>query len=157
MSSAVPTFDERGKARELIKDIAGECWRGRGDMIDRVFDAVSKRFPASGWTRRRIRSFWHSEAAGVRWGEMRELEFVAEVERIERIRRDAARAAHSEFLIDIENTLDRLEIADAEFYSAHRSAIRQMASGQADREIRSHASQGHIPPIEGGSMVGGAY
>lgn len=138
---ATPNFDERGKARKLVKEIAGDCWDGRSVMIDSVYDAVTRHFPASGWTRRRLRAFFHREQAGVRWGEMRELEFVAEVARAERLRREQARAEHNEFLTHISNTLDRLEIADAAFHHEHRAALRAMALGATDYEGGSIAGQ----------------
>lgn len=155
--SAVPTFDERGKARELIKDIAGECWRGRGDMVDRVFDAVSDAFPRSGWTRRRVRSFWHREAAAVRWGEMRELEFVAEQARTERIRREQAKAEHHEFIKRTNDLLDRLAASDEEFHSAHRAALRELASDQAGCALGTRSGEGAVSNDLGSSRIEGAY
>lgn len=86
---SAPTFNSSDKAYGLIKDIAGHTWRGRGDMIDRVYSTVADAFPKSRWTRRRIRALWHREAARIDWREVRELEFVAEVERAERLRRKA--------------------------------------------------------------------
>ncbi len=67
-----PRFDAH-IARELIKLIAGSCWDGKNEMIGRVFQAVLDFNPASRITFRRIRSFWHREAAGVRYHEMAEL------------------------------------------------------------------------------------
>lgn len=133
-SVSIPQFNSTDKAHSLVKDIAGHAWRGRGDMIDRVFDAVHSAFPKSPWTRRRVRALWHREAARIDWREIRELEFVDEMERAKRLRAEAAKAAHNEFLDHISNTLDRLEVTDAEFHREHRSALRALAFGTADRE-----------------------
>ena len=138
---SAPTFNSSDKAYGLIKDIAGHTWRGRGDMIDRVYSTVADAFPKSRWTRRRIRALWHREAARIDWREVRELEFVAEVERAERLRREAARARHNEFIQQIADTLDRMEATDAEFYGAHRAALREMASRPSHSQIRNTASE----------------
>lgn len=137
-----PQFDERNKAHGLVKDIAGHAWRGRGDMVDRVYDVVRATFPTSHWTRRRIRAFWHREQAVTSWREIRELEFVAEVERTRRLQREASRARHNEFIAHIADTLDRLEIADAEFHREHRAALREMAFGSIDPQVGDASRQG---------------
>src|SRR5690606_32435392 len=130
-----PTFNSTDKAQGLIRDIAGHAWRGRGDMVDRVYDAVCATFPKSRWTRRRVRALWHREAARIDWREVRELEFVAEMERVKRLRQEIERAEQNEFLSHIANTLDRLEATDAEFFSVHREALREMAGGSAHSQI----------------------
>lgn len=138
----LPEFNERERARDLIRSIAGHCWQGKGDMIDRVYQAVRLAYPNATWTRRRLRAFWHCEQAGVRWREMQELEVVAELERARREASASARAAHNEFLTHISNTLDRLESTDAEFFSTHRAALREMASGSSHLQIGTAPSQG---------------
>lgn len=144
MSDAViaPEFDERQRARNLIKQIAGHCWRGKGDMVDRVFDAITDAFPKSHWTRRRVRAFWHREQAGVRWREMQELEFVATIEKAKRDQEDASKAEHNEFIQHIASTLDRLAVADEAFHREHREALLQMAIGSIDPKVGNHARQG---------------
>lgn len=155
-SVAAPHFNSTDKAYSLVKDIAGHVWSGRGDMIDRVFDAVRTAFPQSHWTRRRVRALWHREAARIDWREVRELEFVAEVERSKRLRNDAARAAHNEFLTHIAHTLDRLEVADAEFHYEHRAALRAMAIGKTDRKGGQAPEQGGRTSPMGGARFGQA-
>lgn len=143
----VPSFNERERARSLIAEIAGHCWGGKGDMVDRVFDAIRQHFPRPGWTRRRVRAFWHREQAAVRWQEMRELEFVAEVERAARLRQEEARIANNDFLTHIGLTLDRLAVSDAEFHEAHRAALREMALGSAHPQV-GHASREGARPVD---------
>lgn len=155
VSEVAPTFNEHDRARKLIKEIGGHCWSGKGDLIDRVYDAVRQAYPRGTWTRRRLRAFWHKEQAGVRWREMRELEFVAEVEGARRLRREAERVAHNEFLADIANTLDRLEATDAEFHSAHRAALSEMAGRSLDQALGSAARQGDRVAVVGGAHFRG--
>lgn len=150
----VPIFNEREHARGLIAEIAGHCWGGRGDMVDRVFDAVSRHFPRASWTRRRIRAFWHREAAGVRWREMRELEFVAEVERTRRLEQEKTRSEHHEFISRIGATLDRLAVSDAAFHREHMLALRRVAGGQAHSKIRASQEEGAEHPAQGGEGPG---
>ncbi len=150
---AAPSFNSTERAHTLVKDIAGHAWRGRGDMVDRVYDAVSGMFPKSAWTRRRIRALWHREAARIDWREVRELEFVAEVERAERIRHETAKAAHNEFITHISNTLDRLEATDAEFHREHRAALRQMAVGSTDPKSGDLEGKGDRRPALGSHAV----
>ncbi|MBP0440657.1 hypothetical protein [Tianweitania sediminis] len=141
-----PVFNSTDRAHALVKDIAGHAWRGRGDMVDRVFDVVTHAFPKSPWTRRRVRALWHREAARIDWREVRELEFVAEVERAKRLEQEAARAKHNEFVTHISNTLDRMEANDAEFFIQHRAALRALAFGSADFQIREVAGESSEDP-----------
>ena len=151
---AAPIFNSAETARNLVRDIAGHVWRGRDDLIDRVHDAIRRVYPDPRWTRRRIRALWHREAARIDWREVRELQFVAEVERAERLRRETSRAAHNEFVAGIAATLARLEANDAEFYREHRAALRQMAGGSSDPAGRDAARQGDCRPAVGGAPFG---
>jgi hypothetical protein len=137
-----PTFNERDRARDLIKEIAGHCWGGAGDMVDRVYDAVRRVYPKARWTRRRIRSFWHREAAKVGWSEVRELEVVAAVERRRRDQIEQAKADHAEFVTRIGATLDRLAASDADFHREHMDALRSMAGKSPDQAGRQSAGEG---------------
>lgn len=151
-SVSAPSFNSTDKAHGLVKDIAGHAWRGRGDMIDRVFDAILAAFPKSHWTRRRVRALWHREAARIDWREVRELEFVAEVERAKRLRKEAAVAAHNEFVAHVTATLDRMESSDAEFFSVQRAALRTLAIGPAHSKIGDTSSG-----CDRGAALGGPY
>lgn len=112
-------------AHNLIAEIAGHCWRGKGDMIDRVHDAVSKRFPQ--WSRRRIRAFWHREAAGVRYHEMMELAEVAREEAETRKRVEDARKSHAEFIARTARVAEALVHQDEDFHCAQIGALRGLA------------------------------
>lgn len=105
-------------AHNLVAEIAGHCWRGKGDMLDRVHVAISKRYP--GWTRRRVRAFWHKEAAGVRYHEMIELADVARQEREAREMLDEARRSHAQFVERTARLATALATQDEDF---HRDAI----------------------------------
>lgn len=71
-------------ARDLIKAIAGDCWDGKGEMLARVYAAIIKRNPNTKITRRRVRAFWHREAAVISYHEIMELRAVALEERATR-------------------------------------------------------------------------
>ena len=151
---AAPTFNEHKRARDLIMEIAGHCWHGRGDMIDRVYDAVRCVYPKATWTRRRIRSFWHGEAAGVRWREMRELEVVAEIESRRRQHIEQAKAEHVQFIARIGATLDRLAVSDQEFHRQQMEALRALAVGSNDQAQRNAPGEGAQGPAScGGNLA----
>lgn len=125
-------------AHSLISEIAGHCWRGKGDMLDRVYDAISRRYPM--WTRRRIRAFWHKEAAGVRYHEMMEL---AEVARSERDRRKAieeARRDHADYIARTARMEALLSSTDEAFHSPQVEAMR-CVSGRVGCSGNSGASE----------------
>lgn len=151
---SAPDFNESERAKGLIAAIAGHCWAGKGDMVDRVFDAIRQHFPRASWTRRRVRALWHREAAGVRWGEMRQLEFVAEVERTRRQEQEQARSEHHEFIGRIGATLDRLAVSDAAFHREHMLALRGMAGEPAHRQIGALATEGSQYPAQIGEGPG---
>lgn len=114
-------------AHNLIAEIAGHCWRGRGDMLDRVYDALRARHP--NWTRRRVRAFWHREAAGVRYHEMIELAEVAELERGNRERLEQARRSHAAFIQETAALAARLERTDAAFHGGDVAHLRGLMGG----------------------------
>lgn len=128
-------------ARGLIQEIAGHCWTGKGDMIDRVYDAVVERYPH--WTRRRVRAFFHREAALVKWHEMNEL---AEVARVEAARRDAERQArleHTEFIERATRLASALAVQDEEFHREAIDAFGRLARQGDDLAVEQLASRGH--------------
>ncbi len=141
LSNVTPEFDEAARAKSLVAEIAGHCWSGKGDMIDRVFDAIRHLFPKSNWTRRRVRALWHRETAGVRWREMSELEFAAGVARTKRTEQEKARKAHDDFIGRLGAKLDGLAIQDEAHRRAYILALRGMASGSADPKSRTAAQQ----------------
>lgn len=122
-------------ARNLIIDIAGNCWNGKQDMLDRVFDATARharrhqRKPL--FTRRRLRAFWHLEAALVRFCEIVELNAVADAERKAHESTIAARRDHAQFVASIASTIAALDACDADFHRAHIQALRGLAGEPA--------------------------
>lgn len=117
-------------AHNLIKEIAGHCWRGKGDMIDRVHNAIIKRYP--NWTRRRVRGFYHKESAIVKYHEMMQLADVSELERQNRENLEEARRSHAEYIRQNSILAARLETQDEAF---HGPQIEAMGSefGRVDR------------------------
>lgn len=126
-------------ARNLVAEIAGHCWGGKGDMIDRVYGTIDKHFRdlkvEHAWTRRRIRSFWHQEAAGVRYHEMIELAAVAAAARAERERLEEAKRGHAEFVARTARLATALAVQDEEFHRGAIEAFRRLASPRLDPEI----------------------
>lgn len=148
----VPSFNSSEVAHDLVKRIAGHCWSGKGDMIDRVFDAITDHYPD--WTRRRVRGLFHKEAAKIDWREIRELEVISEIERERREVVVTARDEHHEFLRRISSTMDRMETEDAEFYQAQRDALRRMAGGGAQSASGNASRQGNKDIVARGPLVG---
>ena len=97
-------------AKQLISHIAGHCWRGKGDMFERVHSEVSKRYP--NWSRRRVRAIWHAEAAGIRYYEMAELAATAQA--LQEIA--DARSEHAAFVAQTAALGRALERQDADFH-----------------------------------------
>lgn len=118
-------------ARLLIGEIAQHCWNGKKDMIDRVHEAIVKKFPKSQWTHRRVRAIWHKEAAGIHWHEMCQLMDVAEcaeaaakaaekdAKYIEEARRD-----HRDYIQKTASIAALLERQDADFHSQNIAGLR---------------------------------
>ena len=126
------------QARSLIIEIAGHCWQGKGDMIDRAHDAIAQRF--STWSRRRVRAIWHQECAGIRHHEMRELAAVAEAVAEERHRIEAGRTAHARYIAETPALAARLERQDADFHRGSVDALREMA-GRAGHQAPHRSSR----------------
>lgn len=115
------------RARGLVVEIAGHCWTGKGDMLDRVHREIERRFP--GWTRRRVRSIWHREAASIRYHEMIELASVADAVEADRRALEQARAEHAEFISQTARLAARLERQDEDFHGGHIEALRRLSCG----------------------------
>lgn len=130
-----PSFNERERARGLIKEIGGHSWDGKGEMIDRVYDAVRRFYPTATWTKRRIRSFWHREAARIGWREMRELEVVAESTKLDREVFEQARKEHAEFIARSARMATALAVQDEEFHREQVEAFRRIAGHGHDRGV----------------------
>ncbi|TPK59063.1 MULTISPECIES: hypothetical protein [unclassified Mesorhizobium] len=139
-------------ARNIVAEIAGDCWGGKGDMLDRVYEEIEKYFRQAKqphtWTRRRVRAFWHREAAAVRYHEMVELATVAAAVKVERDRLKEARKSHAEFIASAARMATALAVSDEEFHRQHIEALGAMALGSAHRQKRdvSGKSHGHFDP-----------
>jgi hypothetical protein len=145
-------------AKNLVAEIAGDCWDGKGDMLDRVYRAIDKYFreqkqPHS-WTPRRVRAFWHREAAGVRYHEMIELATVAAAVKIERDQRKEARKSHAEFIARTARLATALAVSDQEFHRDAIEAFSRVQGGRIDRAIGHVARQGDGNPASGNSSSG---
>jgi hypothetical protein len=116
-------------ARDLIVEIAGHCWRGRGDMLDRVHVSLASHYPQ--WTRRRVRSLWHREAAGVRYHEMIELAETAQREKERHAELEGARKSHAEYIAETARLAALLERTDSDFHRDSIEAVRSFAGGMA--------------------------
>lgn len=131
---ATLAHEDLPQARGLLIEIAGHCWHGKGDMIDRVHVAIAKRF--STWSRRRVRAIWHQECAGIRHHEMRELAQVAAAVAEERSRIEAGRAEHARFIAKTAALAARLRHQDEDFHRGNIDALRAMANGSSDLAAR---------------------
>lgn len=117
-------------ARDLVIEIAGHCWNGKGDMLERVYQSVSKYH--KNWTRRRIRAIYHREVAGVRFHEMCELAGVAVIDRQHQDELKETKIAHRKFIERTAHLRSLLERQDEAF---HRHSIEGMGcmAGGMDR------------------------
>lgn len=144
-------------ARSLVADIAGNCWRGKGDMLDRVYDAIVYHLPtedAKRWTRRRVRAFWHREAAGVRYHEMIELAEVAKRERVRQAEIEGARKEHADFVARTARLAQSLAAADADFHREAIAAFGRVSGRENDRSIERVASRGADAASHGCGALG---
>ncbi|MCY0150594.1 hypothetical protein OEG84_25260 [Hoeflea sp. G2-23] len=148
----VPSFNSSQEAHDLIKRIAFHCWDSKSSAVDRVYDAITEFYPH--WTRRRVRGLFHKEAAKIDWREIRELEVISQIEAQRRETAKAKRADHNDFLNSISNTLSHMEATDAEFYSQHRQALREMAFGQAHQSRGNAASKSDQDTAVGRANIG---
>ena len=92
--------DDGSIAKSLIEMIAGDAWEGKGAALEAVYAALSKAFPKSKWTRRRVKGLFQLEAASIAFREMRELAetALAEEARHEKLRK--AREEHAQYIAE---------------------------------------------------------
>lgn len=141
-------------ARNLIREIAGHSWNGRGGMLARVHEACTRH--GKRFTARRLRGFWHHEAAGVRFHEMIELAEVAAAEKAERERIEKAKGEHADFIGRANNILDRLAVQDEEFHGEYLAALRALAGGSTGKAVAGNAGAIGAHPDDGGKGSGRA-
>lgn len=139
-------------ARNLIREIAGDAWNGKGDMLARVHSTCIKH--GKEFTARRIRSFWHGEAAIVAHNEIVRLAEVAVAEKERRDRANAAKANHAEFINRASAVLDRLSAQDADFHGEYIAALRTVASGHMGTSPATGRRKGDHDPASRGSALG---
>lgn len=116
-------------AHDLVKAIAGNRWNGKGDMLDRVYDAIQDHLPkqvAAKWTRRRVRALWDKEAAIVQFREMTELAEVAGVEIEQKAELKEARRAHAEYIAKTARIAEILERQDEDFHRPQIEGLRSV-------------------------------
>ena len=144
-------------ARNLVAEIAGHCWRGKGDMCERVYEALQRHLPAEDakrWTRRRVRAFWHREAASVRYHEMLELAEVAERERVRQAEIEGARKEHADFVARTARLAQSLAVADADFHREAIAAFGRVSGREDDRPIERAAGRSADASAHGRGALG---
>lgn len=131
-------------ARNLIIEIAGDCWNGKADMLHRVQDATieyakdHKKKPS--FSLRRLRGFFHRESAHVRFHEMVELANVATYTKAQKEKLKNAKQAHAEFIASIASTVHALDASDADFHRQQIEALSALASGSSVSQVGNTAS-----------------
>ena len=108
-------------AKSLIKDIGGH-----GQVATMIFNAyttLSRMFPQSQWTARRLKSWWNQETENVLHREMRELYQAAQVKKAEQELIREARNEHKQFLAKTAAIAALLERQDETFHSATLEAM----------------------------------
>ena len=107
-------------AADRIRRVAGA--RGYDEpvkvLLDRAYDVLSRHYPHSRWTRRRVRALWRKEAARVDYHEIAEMEMIL-----------AARKEHAEFVAETERMAAAYLRPDPDFYSPEIEARRSVARG----------------------------
>jgi hypothetical protein len=86
-------------ARGFVSEIGKYAYHRNGNLVDRVYDACAdfarKRRTEHPFTRRRIRAFWHREAAVISYSEMCRLAEVAASEKEQFENLQEARETHA--------------------------------------------------------------
>lgn len=118
-------------ARSYVADIGGKG--SIKSIIATAFDTLSDMFPhkhdpRNQWTERRVRSFWHQEAAYVEFREMLELHRAAEKKKNERALLAQARKEHAAFIEKTASLRALLEHQDEDFHSGEIERIRSLSS-----------------------------
>lgn len=114
-------------AKSLIKDIGGG-----GQVATMIFNAyttLSRMFPQSQWTARRLKSWWNQETENVLHREMRELYQAAQTRKAEQELIREARNEHKEFLAKTARIAALLERQDPDFYRPQIEAMGEQSRG----------------------------
>ena len=121
-------------------------------MLARVHEACTRH--GKRFTARRLRGFWHHEAAGVRFHEMIELAEVAAAEKAERERIEKAKGEHADFIRRANNILERLAVQDEEFHGEYLAALRALAGGSTGKAVAHDAGAVSAHSDDGGEGSG---
>lgn len=121
-------------ARAYVADIGGTG--PVKTILARTYETLCKMFPhpdkpEKQWTERRVRAFWHQEAAYVEFREMLELHRAAEKAKNERALLAQARKEHAAFIEKTASLRALLEHQDEAFHSAQIEGLRSL-SGRVD-------------------------
>lgn len=118
-------------ARSYVADIGGAG--PVKTILARAYDTLCDMFPHRGkpeeqWTERRVRAFWHQEAAYVEFREMLELHRAAEKAKNERALLAQARKEHAAFIEKTASLRALLEHQDEDFHRAQIEGLRSLDS-----------------------------
>jgi hypothetical protein len=114
-------------AKSLIKDIGGH-----GQVATMIFNAyttLSRMFPQSQWTARRLKSWWNQETENVLHREMRELYQAAQVKKAEQELIREARNEHKQFLAKTAAIAALLERQDPDFFGPQIEGLGKQSRG----------------------------
>ena len=125
-------------AKNLVTEIAGNTWDSKGEMLKRVHRACQRH--GANFTPRRIRSFWHMEAAGVLFTEMIELMMVARAEKSRQDEIKTKRMEHAEFIGRANGLLEQLAVDGQGFSGQYREALRALSGRSEDG--KNHQDEG---------------
>lgn len=119
-------------ARSYVADIGGKG--PVKSILAKAHQTLRELFPhrdapQNQWTERRVRAFWHQEAAYVEFREMLELHRAAEKTRNERALIAQARKEHAAFIEKTASLRALLEHQDEDFHRAQLEGIRSLSSG----------------------------
>lgn len=135
-------------ARDLIKETGGDCWDGKSDMLGRV-EATMRRYAKKHdrkpmFTARRLRAFFHREAAGVRFWEMIELAHIRDFAREEKEILADAKSEYAALLDRIGATANPMAAQGSSHRRAGVDALGEFARGSrpGSQEPRRHFDQG---------------
>lgn len=120
-------------ARGFVSEIGKYAHHRNGNLVDRVYDACAdfarKRRTNDLFTRRRIRAFWHREAAVISYSEMCRLAEVAASEKEQFETLQEARETHAKFIAHTARMEALLVSQDEAFHCDQIEALRRGAGG----------------------------
>jgi hypothetical protein len=123
-------------AFNIIGEIGDYSQHRKANLLDRVYEAVlayarDQKLNPPPFTARRIRAFYHREAATVSYSEMLTLADVAQHEKALSEHIKQARKSHAEFIINTARMAQALRNADEDFHSNQIAGI-ERGMGRVD-------------------------